>query len=118
MIQQNVLFTVEIYGFSGQYNQAFNFISRAILELKPEAKALFIEEKSGIKDLEGDAQEYIKIIYSDRRLALKLCKALESSTLFDSCYVGIFPFKEAFRPGKKTSWRERRAKSKNSKSKD
>lgn len=114
MIQQNVLFTIEMYGFEGQYHQAFNFISQAIRTLKPDAKALFIKEESEIRDLDRESQEYIKIIYSDRRLALKLCKVLESSNIFDSCYVGIFPFKDAFRPGKKPSWRERRAKVKNS----
>jgi len=109
MIQnKNVLFTIELYGFSGEYNRACNLIKEAIIALKPDAQALFINQAGELKDLEGESHPYIKIIYSSRRLALKLCQKLEGEHLFETCYVGIFPYQETFFPGKKISRRERK----------
>ncbi|MCX6797638.1 MAG: hypothetical protein NTX66_00225, partial [Candidatus Falkowbacteria bacterium] len=49
---------------------------------------------------DGEAHEYIKIIYSNRRLANKLRLALEPVRVFEACFIGIFPYYDTFFPGK------------------
>lgn len=95
MIIKIDLLTIEIFGFGGQYNQARIEFVKIIKNLDPNIQALFIEYSKAPLDLEGESQEYIKVIYSSRRLANKLKQSLAPIKIFDDCLFGFFPYQNA-----------------------
>lgn len=88
-------FTIEVYGFYGQFNQARQDIGRIITELYPDAEALFIEHNVEAVDLAGAARQYIKIIHSNRRIAARLRRSLSSLKVCEVCLVGVFSYHDS-----------------------
>lgn len=98
MFNKEKFITVEMYGFDGQAHQAKIKIEQVIKEIDPTAQALVLDFKVNPTDLNNESKEYIKIISSNRRIALKIFGKLTVSEMFKACYFGILPYHDIFCP--------------------